>query len=192
MKALTFKTYRIIDITLIGILFFFMETVVTKAGRVWFPDQFYSLSLAVIFFCLGMMRWGAWSAVYPVIGGLAACVASGANGEQYLIYCIGNILVMAGLLFFRVFKKSRVRESGFLTSLFVIIVFVLAQLGRFAVSLFFGAEPALLIRFLTTDALSGIFALVVILITRRIDGLFEDQKEYLLRLDEEKRKERED
>ncbi len=191
MKALTFKTYRIIDLTLIGVLFFIMEIAVTKAGRVWFPNEPYSLSLAIIFFCLGLMRWGAWSCLYPVIGGLATCIASGATGKQFAIYCIGNLLVMLALVMFRVCKKKRIRESGFLTVLFVILVFVLAQLGRFTVSLFFGAEPAMLVKFLTTDSLSGVFAIIVILISRKPDGLFEDQKAYLIRLDEERRKERE-
>ena len=192
MKALTFKTYRLIDLALIGVLFFFMETAVTKAGRVWFPNEPYSLSFAIIFFCLGLMRWGAWSALYPVIGGLAACLSLGATGQQFAIYCIGNLLVMSALLLFRVFKKERIRESGFLTTLFAVSVFMLAQLGRFAVSLYFKPEPAMLLQFLTTDALSGVFAIIVLLIARRIDGLFEDQKTYLLRLEEERQKNREE
>ena len=43
---------------------------------------------------------------------------------------------------------------------------------------------------MTTDVLSWVFALVIIWIVRRLDGVFEDQISYLVRLksDEEKEK----
>ena len=47
-----------------------------------------------------------------------------------------------------------------------------------------------LVDFLTTDILSWVFALVVVWIARRLDGVFEDQISHLVRLksDEEKEK----
>ena len=46
------------------------------------------------------------------------------------------------------------------------------------------------IGFITTDALSGFFTAVILWIARRQDGLFEDQKHYLLRIQEAEKEER--
>ena len=63
-------------------------------------------------------------------------------------------------------------------------------LGRGVVSLILGKGVGALVDFLTTDILSWVFALVVVWIARRLDGVFEDQISYLVRLksDEEKEK----
>lgn len=64
---------------------------------------------------------------------------------------------------------------------------MLLQLGRWGVSIVLGNNPLLIIQFMTTDALSGVFGAVVISVLRNVDGMFENQKSYLLRLEEERR-----
>ncbi len=44
-----------------------------------------------------------------------------------------------------------------------------------------------LLSILSTDFLSMVIGVVVILVLRKLDGMFEDQKLYLARLDKEKR-----
>ena len=105
----------------------------------------------------------------------------------------------------RVSGKERIREDGFLTVIFGLTVQLLMQLGRAAVAFALlraspGSAPAgtqsiagalsFCIGFVTTDALSGFFTAVILWIARRQDGLFEDQKHYLLRIQEAEKEER--
>ncbi len=101
--------------------------------------------------------------------------------------------------------KERIREDSFLTVIFGLTVQLLMQLGRAAVAFALlraspGSAPAgtqsiagalsFCIGFITTDALSGFFTAVILWIARRQDGLFEDQKHYLLRIQEAEKEER--
>mgnify|MGYP007105065393 FL=1 len=56
-------------------------------------------------------------------------------------------------------------------------------------ALVFGASLDSLVMFLTTDSLSLLFAVVIVLIAGRLDGLFEDQRAYLIRTAEERKRE---
>ena len=73
--------------------------------------------------------------------------------------------------------------------LFVVLAFCGAQLGRWLVSLIFGGSFDSVVTFFLADSLSLVYAVVVVLISRRVDGLFEDQKSYLVRTEAERRKE---
>ena len=187
MKALTYRQYRVINRILLAIPFVFAEIAIALGANVWFPELPYTLSLTVIYVSLEMMRWGLGGASAAVLSGLAFCFASGASGEQYLIYCVGNLAALAALVCLKALGPKRVRGDFLLTILYVGLVFLLIQLGRWVVALILGGNPLLLIQFIATDALSGVFGAVVITMLRSADGLFENQKDYLLRLEEERR-----
>ena len=189
MKALTFKQYRTANIILLTLIFVIAESAVTLGANLWFRELPYVLSLAVLFVSLEMMRWHGYAAVAALAMGLAFCAASGAAPTQYLIYCVGNLFMLFGLFFLKKAGRDKVRESALLSIGYVLIVFLLAQLGRWTVSLFFGADLRMLVQFVTTDALSALFAVIAVLIVRNIEGVFEDQKSYLLRLEAERREE---
>ena len=63
-----------------------------------------------------------------------------------------------------------------------ILVLLLMQTGRALIALLTGAERASVIGFYTTDSLSMLFTFVIIWIARRLDGVYEDQIHYLLRI----------
>ncbi len=192
MKALTFNQYRIINMAMLTVAFGLMESLICKGAYVWFPELPYTLSLAVVFIALEMMRWGAFAAVSALVSGLVFCIASGASADQFLIYCIGNLLSLVALLLLRFVGYERVRKSAGLTIMYVVLVYLLLELGRWGVSIILGNDLRLLVHFLTTDSLSGVFAVVVVLISRQADGLFENQRSYIRRLEaDRKAKERE-
>jgi len=191
MKALTFSRYRVINIFIMSVLFSVAEIMIALGANKWFPELPYTLSLNILFMSLEIMRWRGFGAVSAVIGGLAFCFASGADARQYAIYCIGNLFAMGVLLFVRKFDRRKIRVNTALTVIYVIIIFVLACVGRYCVSLFFGADPLMIVQFVTTDVLSLAFALVAVLAVRNADGIFEDQKDYLFRLEDERRKKQE-
>ena len=60
------------------------------------------------------------------------------------------------------------------------------QLGRMAVALATGHDPLACLGFITTDVLSLLFSVLILWIARRLDGMLEDQKHYLFRIQREK------
>ena len=75
-----------------------------------------------------------------------------------------------------------------MTAIFTLIAFCGAQLGRWLVSLVFGAPLNSLIMFFATDSLTLLYSVVVVLVARRVDGLYEDQKSYLVRTESERKR----
>ena len=59
-----------------------------------------------------------------------------------------------------------------------------------AVALALGTSIETCVGFFTTDSLSDVFTMVVVSLARRLDGIFEDQKRYLRRLQEQQKKEK--
>ena len=214
---LTFRQYRQMDLTVFGAMLVVAEALIVLAATRWFPAEAYTVSIVAAVTSIVLMRWGPWAAIHAVLGGLVYCFVSGGQPGQYLIYCAGNLFALLSLLWFRipgkeqapgkgrVSGKERIREDGFLTVIFGLTVQLLMQLGRAAVAFALlraspGSAPAgtqsiagalsFCIGFVTTDALSGFFTAVILWIARRQDGLFEDQKHYLLRIQEAEKEER--
>jgi hypothetical protein len=103
---------------------------------------------------------------------------------------VGNLLSLAVLILFKLCGKERIRKEGFLAVVFAIAVQLLMQLGRAAVAGLFGFSAAECLGFITTDVLSILFTVFIVWTVRRIEGLFEDQKNYLLRIQREQKVER--
>lgn len=168
------------------------EAVVAFAETKWFPDQLIMLSPTLAIVCIVMMRWDGYAVIHAAIGGFVFCLASGASAQQYAVYCAGNCGILAALVFFKILGKQKVRDKFYLSLAFVFIAFCGLELGRWAVSLVFGGEISGIVTLMVGDCISLLFASVAVLISRRMDGLFEDQKAYLLRVNEEEKKEREE
>ena len=187
---LSFKQYRATDLAIMAAILAFAEYMTASAAIKWFPAELYTLSPTIAVVCIVMMRWSGYAAVQAVAGGAAFCIASGATAAQFFVYCIGNCFMLSALALFKVLGKERIRSKYYFTMLFTAAAFLAAQLGRWLVGLIFGAPIDSIVGFLTTDSLSLLFAVVVVLISRRVDGLFEDQKSYLIRTEAERRRER--
>ena len=214
---MTFRQYRQMDLTVFGAMLVVAEALIVLAATRWFPAEAYTVSIVAAVTSIVLMRWGPWAAIHAVLGGLVYCFVSGGRPEQYLIYCAGNLFALLSLLWFRipgkdrtsgsdrVSGKERIREDSFLTVMFALTTQLFMQLGRAAVAFALlraspGSAPAgtqsiagalsFCIGFVTTDALSGFFTAVILWIALRQDGLFEDQKHYLLRIQEAEKEER--
>lgn len=190
MSNISFKQYRAIDLGILAVILFVAETITAKAANSWFPTELYMLSPLVAVICIVMMRWGGFAAIHAVIGGAAFCLALGATAEQFVVYCIGNCFALVSLILIKALGKQKIRDRVWLTIIFTVLAFVGTELGRGLVSLIFGLAIDAVLAFFTTDSLSLVFAVVVVLISRRVDGLFEDQKAYLIRTESERRRAR--
>ena len=185
---LSFKQYRSVDLGIMLVMLAVAEALTAYAATVWFPYEFYVLSPTVAVVCIVMMRWGGFAAIHAAVGGLALCIASGAEPKQFVVYCVGNCFALAALILLKTLGKEKVRSKLLLTALFTVIAFCGAQVGRWLVGLLMGGSVSDILTFFATDSLSLIFALVTVLISRRINGLFEDQWAYLVRTQAERNK----
>ena len=182
--------YRTIDLTLFAVMLCVFETVLVKASTRWFPNEPYTVSVTAAVTAIVMMRWGPWAAIHALLGGLVFCYASGAAPWQYLIYCGGNLFSMAALLLKRRMGEEAIRTDALKTLLFGLCAIALMQAGRVLASLLTGAALSAALGFFTTDVVTVLFTLMIVWIVRRLDGVWEDQQHYLLRLREEQEKER--
>lgn len=189
MNQITFKQYRNIDLAILTVLTVVFEVITTMASSKWFVLQPVALSITLALVCIAMMRWDAFAAVLAVLGGFTYCLVSGGTKEQYLIYCVGNVMALSGLVVLKLFGKETVRDSVFKLLIFGLFSYVGMGLGRWVVSLFFGGSITVLPVYLTTDIMTLVFAEIILLLFRKSDGMLEDQKAYLLRLDRERREE---
>ena len=185
----SFRRYRTVDLTIWTIIAAVVEAVVTLAASKWFPYQIYCLSTTVAIVSIVMMRWNGFAAIPAVAGGAvySICLAGG-NIEKILVYCVGNCFMMLGLFLFKAIGKEKLRSKFYFSAIYAVVMFILAQVGRWVVSMFFGAEPGSILWFIFSDPITLLFAILVVLISRVPDGLFEDQKHYIIRTDSERKK----
>ena len=187
----SFEQYRAIDLTIMGVILAVCEFLTANAAAKWFPNELYALSPTIAVVCIMIMSWSGFAAIHAVIGGLVYCLTLGGDWKQFIIYCVGNCFILIALTWFKAFGKEWVRSKFYRTLLFTLNAFLGAQIGRFAVSVALGGAFSLdsFLAFLVNDVITLLFSVVVVLISRRVDGLFEDQKSYLIRTEEERKRE---
>lgn len=193
---LTFNQYRAIDLTIMAVVLALSEALATMAASRWFPQEFFSISTTLTVVCIVMMRWDGYAVIHAALGGGVFCLVLGASPEQFAIYCAGNCGALIALVLFKLIGKKKITQKFGFSILFVIVAFLGLELGRWGMSLIVssmgeGGTLRVLIDLMLMDCITLLFTLVAVLISRRMDGLFEDQRDYLLRVKEEQRKERE-
>ena len=186
----TVKQYRALDLGMFALMLVVAETLAVTAARRWFPNEPYTVSVTPAITTIVMMRWGPWAGLHAVLGGIVYCMASGAGMKHYIIYAAGNLLSLAALAYIRAATPEGIRQSTLKSLLLALAVTLLMQLGRALLAVIFGASPTAAVGFFTTDAITLLFTLVLVWIARRLDGIFEDQKHYLLRIQRQENEER--
>ena len=188
-RQFTFSQYRAIDLSLFAVMLMIFEFLIIAATG-WFPFELYTVSVVAAVTAIVMMRWGPFAAIHAVLGGAVFCLCTGAEPKQYLIYCAGNLLSLLALLLIKFIGSEKIRSDALLSMVFGFAVQVLMQVGRMCMALLLGHSLSASLGFIAADALSIVFTMVIIWIVRHLDGIFENQKNYLLRLQKEREKER--
>ena len=186
MNQITFKQYRTIDVLILVALTIIFEGIATLATAKWFVLQPVAVSIGLSMVCILMMRWGLPAAFAAFAGGFTFCLLSGATAQQYVIYCIGNIFSLLGMVWFKVFGKEGIRKSMWCITLFVSTAYVGMVTGRSLIAVLFGDSLWSFVTFATTDIMTLVFAVLVIILFRKTDGMLEDQKAYLLRMEQDR------
>ena len=189
-NQISFSQYRAIDLGIMMAMLAFSQFLIHLATSFWFPDQLYVVSPVAGITALVLMRWSGYAAIHAALGGAVFAVLSGGSWEHILIYGVGNLLALLMLVEFRIFGKEKIRKDAFLSVTFALGTQIFMQLGRAGIAALLGHGADVCIRFITTDILSCLFTAVIIWIARRVEGLFEDQKLYLLRIQQEQTVER--
>ncbi|HAB94353.1 MAG TPA: hypothetical protein DCF49_06275 [Lachnospiraceae bacterium] len=180
-KRRTWRQYRAIDLTLFAIMLVIFEFIIIMAARFWFPGQPFTVSLAAAIVTIVYMRWGWWGGIHAALAGIVFCFFQGASPSQYLIYVAGNLFSLLSVFVLKKVGKEKVRTETW-GMFYPVLVLLLMQTGRAVIALLLGAEPAGIVGFYTTDSLTMLFTFVIIWIARRLDGVYEDQIHYLLRI----------
>lgn len=189
-KQLTVGQYRAMDLFFFALMMVISESVIVLAATRWFPNEPYTVSVVAAVMAIVMIRWGPWAAVHAVLGGVVFCLVSGAAPRQYLIYCGGNLLALPLLFFIKKQGADAIRRDSFKTVAYGLLTLLLMEAGRALLSLILGASPAAAAGFFTTDIISWLFTALILWIARRLDGIMEDQKQYLHRVAQEREEEK--
>jgi hypothetical protein len=139
-----------------------------------------------------LMRWGWLSVFYPVGAGLIYCILNteGFQASIYLTYCIGNACMALVLIYVKLVGKEKIAKKFYLSAILVVLAWLAINLGRSAIAAMFGNN--FFTAFLNFCGISDngvltlVMAILIIAIMRKLDGMFEDQKSFLLRLEKEK------
>lgn len=198
-RHITFRQYRNIDLFLMLAILIFAELGIYLAKATAYSGQLFQASPSGAMVALVMMRWNGWSAIHAVLGGLLYGSLRGGLWPYGIIYGVGNLLSLAAMVWFRR-GKDKVRGTALSAMGFGLTVQVLMQIGRGLVALLVTAADASILgqgnrlepletflSFITADSLSILLTVVAMWIVRRIEGLFEDQKSYLLRIQQQER-----
>lgn len=190
-KQLTLKQYRGIDLFLFAAMLAVFEYLIVRFAA----GSFYgTVSLAAAITAIVYMRWGWWGGLHAGLSGFLFCLFygltvsdGGVDWRDYLIYILGNLFSLLAVAALLKLGKERVRQSVWQSLGFALAVQLLMQGGRMLLALSLGRDLERVVAdYFLYDSLSILFTLVVIWIVRRLDGVFEDQKHYLLRLQEER------
>ncbi len=185
-RQISFAQYRAIDLAMLTGFMLLSEAAINVAGATVFPGEVIKASPVGAVVALIMMRWGPWAAIPAVLGGLLHAALDGTIWQTYIIFGAGNLLVLVVLLYLKLLGKEKVRMSVLSTLAFGLLVQVSMLLGRALVALALGFPAEICYSFITADALSVLLTVVAVWVMRRIEGLFEDQKLYLLRIQQER------
>ncbi len=188
-KNLTFKQYKAMDLIIFLVIFSVLEGVLVTLSNKLVSVNF-AVSLLYTVAALVIMRWGALAAIHLALGGIVFCFASHGDVLQYVAFSVGNCFALLSLIYTHFLGKKRVRDSFTLSMLFVIIIYLAVCVGRAVMLSILKSINLwdLLIATVSSDLLSLVITLIIVLISRMQDGLFEDQKGYLLRTQEERRR----
>lgn len=184
--SLTFKQYRTTDLTIFAFLSVVFEAIVTLCATEWFPGELYSITIVYAMFVLVLMRWGGYASLTALLCGATYCIVMKAPFPMFVVVCGGNLFGLLALLLHKFVGKQKIRDSLGWTVLYVVACYVCISAGRLLISLCFELFKEV-ITYILYDVLSALFAIVVVLLCRKQNGLFEDQKHYLFRMEAERK-----
>lgn len=187
-RLISIRQYRLTDSLIFAAILVAFELILHFA-LIGYNGAF-TFSPLVPIVLLVIMRWG-WQGVFYAVGdGILFCLLKGAGWQGYVSFGVGNAFIMVLLLAAKFFGKEKIAGKWYFSALFVLAGWLSVAFGRTVVAACCGVNfvEILTEQFLEPASLLSLaMALIIILVMRRFDGMFEDQKHYLKRLDDERK-----
>lgn len=192
-RLISLRQYKATDLFLFAIILIIFD-LLSRLATAWLADEvtLYVFSLTVPFVLLVMMRWG-WVAIFYAIGDavLLTALNNPTVWESYLAYILGSSAILLLLIPLRLIGKQKVAKKWYFTALFVLLGWLILNLVASFVQFLCGES---FIGSLIGNMILGVhgylslaIGMALLLLLRRLDGMFEDQKHYLLRMDRERK-----
>lgn len=187
-RLISIKQYRFTDLFVFAVILTVFNLLAHYAPMLIPDGAMFTFTLTVPLVLLIIMRWGWYGAFFAAGDGLLyVALNNPSEWRSYLIYIIGNSFIMLMLLATKFIGKQKIAEKWYLSVLFVTAGWLLVFFGRAVVGACCGINFVSMLSAQLFELLSLFIAILLVLIFRRLDGMFEDQKQYLLRLEEEKK-----
>lgn len=195
-KNITIRQYKLTDISLFTLLLFLAELLPFLAIKKFGAGAYFTLSFMLPISLLVMMRWGWEGTLFAMASGLFYCLFNKGGAANYLTYCLGNAFIALTLIPMKFITKQRITKTWYWTVVYILLAGSFVYLGRSIVIAFLSVvgmiDAEWWIGFASfvngTSILSLVIAMVILIPLRKFDGMVEDQKTYLKRLDAERRK----
>lgn len=182
-KGISFGQYRVADLMIFLLIMCVCEAINVLAIRKWFEGMMFTVSVMLPVTLAVLIRWNWFAAIFPVADGILYCWLNGAGAETYLVYIVGNAFVLLSWFLFVPVYKEKWFSRWYLAVIYVIVSFVLLVAGRTLMGLCVGISfSEIFTETVLSECVSFFFTAAFFLIGRKIDGLLEDQKKYLLRV----------
>ena len=192
-RLISFRQYKYTDLFFFALVLGISELLIFCSFRFWFSDanDKYYINFMLPIALTVIMRWGWVGGVYAVADGVVLCAIQGGSWQSYISYIIGTACIASVLLLTKFVGKEKIRGKWYLTLAYILAGWVSVNLGIACAGAAFGDN---FLRLLGLNfglgvygALSLAAAVAVIMLLRRLEGMFEDQKHYLIRKDKERK-----
>lgn len=187
-RLMSIKQYRLTDSLIFAAILVVFELILHYALIAY--SGAFTFSPLVPIVVLVIMRWG-WQGVFYAVGdGILFCLLKGAGWQSYVSFGVGNAVIMVLLLAVKFVGKDKIAGKWYFSALFVAAGWLLVAFGRTVAATCCGMDfvGTLVVQLSDPSSLLSLaMAVIIILVMRRFDGMFEDQKNYLKRLERERK-----
>lgn len=186
-RLISVKQYRTTDLFIFAVIVVIFDLLMHYTPTLFSGEIIFSFCLTVPITLLIMIRWG-WCSVFFAIGDalLLTVLNNPSVWQSYLCYGVGNASLMLLLIAAKYIGKKKITSTWYFTALFFVCGWVLQNLTISVMNavcgLPFVSYLASNFGFGITGLLSLAMGLVITLVMRKLDGMYEDQIEYLKRL----------
>ncbi len=194
-RLISINQYRLTDLFLFAVILLFFDLITYYAPQLFPGGAIYSFCLTVPITLLIMIRWG-WQSVFFAVGDgvLLSLLNNPSSWQSYISYAAGNALMMVLLLAVKFIGKDKLIGRWYTAACFVIVGWALANFGVTCIQAMFGYNfgevAAANFGFGINGVLALAMGLVIVLVLRKLDGMMEDQKAYIKRVNGEQKRER--
>ena len=191
-RLISLKQYRLTDLFLFAVILVAFDLLSYFAPIIFSGAALYYFTLTVPIVLLVMIRWGWQAALFAIGDGIFQSVLYNPGvWQSYLSYAIGYAFILLLLIPIKFIGKQRISGKWFFSVLFAFSGWVLLNLGVSCMQAICGynftVQLSVNFGFGANGVISLAIAVILILVFRRLDGMFEDQKHYLKRMDKERR-----